>query len=496
MVTMQTEDRGSNRTQRPGGAEFRRFIGEDWGPRPDGPSRMPAADYTAARRVRLGQEFTGMRLVIPAGSLKVRSNDTDYRFRAHSAFVHMTGLGGEMEPNAVLVLNPIEDESATHEALLFFHPRSPRSSEEFWADSRYGEFWVGARPSLEEMATMTGIETRHIDTLDDVLAKDVGPGQVQIALITQADTVIDEKVSQIRTRAEQTETETLDAKLAEVASELRLCKDEHEINEISHAVDVTHAGFTNIIKSLPDAVEHWRGERVVETAFFNQARLEGNGVGYDTIAASGNHANTLHWIDNDGQVKPGDLILVDAGAEVDSLYTADITRTLPVDGTFTEAQATVYQAVLDAADAAFERANQPGCKFRDVHAAAMEVIAARLEEWGVLPCTAQESIEGPQYHRRWMPHGTSHHLGLDVHDCAQARKEMYLDAELKPGMVFTIEPGLYFRSDDEKVPQWLRGIGIRIEDDVVVTENGVRSLSADIPRTIADIESWMATSWG
>src|SRR5690606_4935969 len=211
-----------------------------------------------------------------------------------------------------------------------------------------------------------------------------------------------------------------------------------------------------------------------------------------TIAAAGEHATTLHWIRNDGEVRPGELLLLDAGVEVESLYTADVTRTLPIDGTFTDVQRKVYQAVLDAADAAFAVA-VPGNRFRDVHAAAMEVIADRLASWGLLPGTAAESLapEGQQ-HRRWMVHGTSHHLGIDVHDCAQARREMYLDAVIEPGMVFTIEPGLYFKADDLAVPEEYRGIGVRIEDDVLVTADGNENLSAALPRRPEDVEAWMA----
>lgn len=491
-MTDKTTDRDSNRSQRPSNQEFRTFIGEDWGPRPEGPGRSSVADYSAVRRANLGKQFIGQRLVIPAGELRVRSNDTDYRFRAHSAFAHLTGLGSELEPNAVLILNPIEGEEATHEAVLYFHPRSPRSSEEFWADSRYGEFWVGARPSLEEMSTMTGIRTDHIDNLPDALAKDLG--QVQLATITQADSKIDAQVQQLREQETLVNGQELDAKLNEATSELRLLKDEWEVAEIQKAIDVTAAGFDDIIAALPRATEHWRGERVIEGAFAQRAREEGNGVGYDTIAAAGNHANTLHWIVNDGSVKDGELVLVDAGAEVDSLYTADITRTLPVNGTFSPEQKKVYEAVLEAAEASLAKANEKGVRFREIHAAAMTVIARYLEEWGCLPGTAEESLAPDgQFHRRWMPHGTSHHLGLDVHDCAQARKEMYVDAELEPGMVFTIEPGLYFREDDEKIPAWLRGIGVRIEDDILVTETGARRLSEDIPRTVTDVENWMKT---
>src|SRR5665647_2166173 len=161
------------------------------------------------------------------------------------------------------------------------------------------------------------------------------------------------------------------------------------------------AGFERIVRNLRRAVSHRRGERVIEATFDGHAREEGNTVGYETIAAAGDHASTLHWIRNDGVVREGDLVLVDAGVEVETLYTADVTRTLPVSGQFTPAQRRVYQGVLDAADAAFAVA-RPGSRFRDVHAAAMEVIAARLEEWGLLPCTAEESLSPDgQYHRRW-----------------------------------------------------------------------------------------------
>ena len=184
--------------------------------------------------------------------------------------------------------------------------------------------------------------------------------------------------------------------------------------------------------------------------------------------------------------------MVDAGVEADSLYTADITRTLPVSGKYTPAQKEIYLAVLEAADAAFAVA-KPGIKFREIHAAAMKVIAQKTADWGILPVSAEESLdENKQFHRRWMVHGTSHHLGIDVHDCAQARKEMYLDAELKEGMIFTIEPGLYFHEDDLLAPEKFRGIGIRIEDDVLVTATGVENLSRALPRDPDEIEAWMA----
>ncbi|MFD6444551.1 aminopeptidase P family protein [Promicromonospora sp. NPDC060204] len=496
-----TADRGSNRSHRPASTAFKNFVMSQWAPRAElGLTPSDAAPFTVARRSALSERLPGARLVIPAGSLKPRSNDTDYRFRPHSAFAHLTGLGTDREPDAVLVLHPVEegtgDSGSNHHAVLYVRPLAPRDNEEFYADARYGEFWVGARPSLADIEALTGIEARHIDELGDALGKDVGDGGVRLLVVTGADEAIEALVEELRLEAGETEDEQLvsDDVLVEATSELRLIKDEYEIQQMREAVARTIEGFEAVVRALPAAKEHRRGERVVETTFDGHARLEGNAVGYETIAASGEHATTLHWIRNDGEVRSGDVLLLDGGVEVDSLYTADVTRSLPVDGEYTDVQRKIYQAVLDAADAAFAVA-RPGTKFRDIHAAAMEVIAARLEEWGFLPdgVTAAEALgEDGQQHRRWMVHGTSHHLGLDVHDCAQARRELYLDGTLEAGMVFTIEPGLYFKADDLAVPEEFRGIGVRIEDDVLVTEDGYENLSAALPRRPEDVEAWMA----
>jgi len=482
-------DRGSNRSQRPTSQAFRDFVASQWAQRDDQPPvREAVADYTGARREAISAAFPGERLIIPAGTLKVRSNDTDYRFRPHSAFAHLTGLGSDEEPDAVLVLEP---EGEGHQATLYFRPQAGRDSEEFYANARYGEFWIGPRPALADLEARTGVACAHLDSLDDAIGKDAG--QVTIRVVPGAETALEARVNELRTEMTSEQAQEADAALAEALSELRLVKDDWEVGQLREAVAASIDAFAEVARALPRAVGHPRGERVIEGAFFARAREEGNGIGYDTIAAAGNHATTLHWIRNDGQVRPGELVLVDAGVEMDSLYTADITRTLPVDGTFTDIQRTIYTAVLDAADAAFAAA-RPGLKFRDVHAAAMDVLAARLAQWGLLPVSAEVSLtpEG-QHHRRWMPHGTSHHLGLDVHDCAQARREMYLDAELKPGMVFTIEPGLYFKADDLAVPAEYRGIGVRIEDDVLVTADGVENLSAALPRRPEDVEAWMSS---
>lgn len=448
----------TNRRQR-FGAGFLETISTGWADRPT-PAMPPReqAPFAARRRAAVSAAFPGRRLVIPAGSLAQRSNDTDYPFRAHSAFAHLTGWGADAEPDSLLVFEPT---AGGHDVSLYFRERADRTTSEFYSNAAIGEFWIGPRPDLGAVAGELGVATAHIDAFV--------PGE--------DDLIVGE-----------------DGEFDRFLSELRLVKDAYEVEQLRLAVDVTAAGFDDIIRELPRATAHARGERVIEGVFHQRARSDGNWEGYDTIAASGPHACYLHWTRNDGAVVPGDLVLIDAGVEVDSLYTADITRTLPVSGTFSPVQRRVYEAVREAADAAFAAA-RPGVPFRTVHEAAMEVIAARVAEWGLLPVTAEEALDADRggQHRRYMVHGTSHHLGIDVHDCAEARREMYYDALLEPGMVFTIEPGIYFQIDDETVPEEYRGIGVRIEDDILMTADGPENLSAAIPRTADEVEAWMAS---
>ncbi|MEK9987258.1 MAG: aminopeptidase P family protein [Aquiluna sp.] len=450
----------SNRSRTPQSKKFMDFIGSQWGEL-EGQEikRWAVAEYAARRRAELAKHFPGKVLLIEAGKPRIRANDTDYRYRPDSAFTHLTGWGSATVPGAVLV---IDARTKTHKEKLFLMPTAGKNSDEFFANPAIGEFWVGPRPTLAQVETQLGIKTADIKKLDKHLETLPKP-------ITQKN-----------------------KKLATTLSEMRFVKDEWEISQMRKAVEITIAGFSDVAASLPVASRKSRGERVVETAFFSRARQEGYDIGYETIAASGPHACILHWTKNDGEVKNGDLILVDAGVELDSLYTADITRTIPVSGKFTKEQRWVYDTVLEAADAAFSVV-KPGIKFREVHNAAIAVIARRVAELGLIPVTAQEALkEENQHHRRYMVHGTSHHLGIDVHDCAQARREHYQDGILEPGMVFTIEPGLYFHANDLTVPESYRGIGVRIEDNVLVTESGCENLSAGLPRRPKEIERWFA----
>jgi len=441
------------------------------------PSRSPMAAAAATRREALMEALPGHTLIIPAGHPRTRSNDTDYPYRPHTAFTYLTGWGAKTVPGSVLILSP--DTPPT----LWVRGPAGRESNEFYANAAIGEFWTGPRPSLTDLASLLGAEVGNLTDLPPVALL----GDHPLAIIRDADPDLTDQVESHR--GGPTETDS-DAELARVVSEMRLVKDDLEIAELREAVHATHRGFDDILRHLPDAIATSRGERIIEGVFHTRARAEGNDVGYNTIAASGAHSCILHWVDNDGAVALGDLLLVDAGVERDSLYTADITRTLPVNGRFSDIQRRVYEAVLAAADRAIAHI-RPGVTFRSVHDEAMVAISQALEAWGFLPVTAQESLRPDAgYHRRYMIHGTSHHLGLDVHDCADARRETYMDGVLESGMVFTVEPGLYFQPDDLTVPEAWRGIGVRIEDNIVVTESGSINLSAAIPRTAPAVEAW------
>lgn len=478
----------SNRSTTPVSSSFKDFISSGWADRAaDSPAPREQSPFAAARRDRISKLHPGKRLVVPAGAAKVRSNDTDYPFRAHSTFAHLTGWGADAVAGSVLVLEPTAD---GHDATLYFREAAGRDSDEFYANPDVGEFWTGARPSLAHVAADLGLATANLDGFAAVLEST----DANTLLVREADRDLTDQVDGLRLLAAEADDldHDGDVELARDLSELRLVKDSYEIAQMRLAVDATKQGFDDVIADLPQIVAHERGERLVEGTFNRRARADGNTVGYDTIAASGPHACILHWTRNDGPVVAGDVILLDAGIELESYYTADITRTLPIGGTYTEVQRRVYEAVLEAADAAFAIV-RPGIRFREIHAEAMKVIAAKTAEWGLLPVSAEESLEPDnQFHRRYMVHGTSHHLGIDVHDCAQARRDLYLDGVLEAGMVFTIEPGLYFQPDDLTVPEEYRGIGVRIEDDILVTESGAENLSVGIPRTADDVEAWLA----
>jgi Xaa-Pro aminopeptidase len=281
-----------------------------------------------------------------------------------------------------------------------------------------------------------------------------------------------------------------DAELARVIAELKLVKDEWEIAQLRDAIDATVLGFEDVARALP--ADRAVSERLIEGVFGLRARHDGNGVGYSSIVGAGAHGTILHWIHNTGSTAPGELLLMDMGVEGPHLYTADVTRTVPVSGTFSPLQRQVYDIVYASQQAGID-AIKPGVGFKDVHLTCMRVLAEGLHALGVLPVSVDEAMSPEStLYRRWSLHGFGHMLGTDVHDCAKAREEKYREGELDEGYVLTVEPGLYFQPEDDLVPAELRGIGVRIEDDVLVTAEGAVVLSSGLPRRSDDVEAWLA----
>lgn len=426
---------------------FTEYIAQGW----DSPARTPglvpgAAEAAAAHRARLAEALPGATVVVSAGRAPTRSNDTAYDFRVDSDFYWLTGCATE---NAVAV---VRDGAAT----LYLPPPARPGDTGFYADAAYGELWVGPSPSLAEWSAALGV---------DVLPLPDYAGPPDGAL-----------------PAEAPETR-------QVLSELRMIKDEWEIGQLREAVDRTVEGFAAVLAELPTAIAGG-GERWLQGTFDRYARTHGNGPGYASIVGSGPHAPTLHWVRCDGPVLPDELLLLDMGVETRGHYTADVTRTFPASGAFSPAQRQVHDLVERSHRAGLAEV-APGRPFTAFHHAAMEVIARGLHDWGLLPVSVDEALsEAGQHHRRYLICGIGHHLGLDVHDCAQSRHEAYQGARMTPGMVLTVEPGLYFHAHDRTVPPELRGIGARIEDDLLVTRDGAEILSAALPIDATGLENW------
>lgn len=453
------------------------FMVTDWAPRMGSPEPIADVERFAARRAALSAKFPGDVLIVPTGHEKVRANDTAFRFRPTSDFYYLTG---NVEADCVLVMTPA---GAGHDAVLYVEPNPGKTDATFFTDRAKGELWVGPRLGVPESAVRFGVATHGLPALlDDLRVLNREDAARPFRLLRGIDSQLEAILPSQSDR---------DGEFAAALSEMRLIKDDAEISELQAAIDATRLGFEDVIRALPAATT----ERWVEGVFNLRARVEGNDVGYGTIAASGSHACTLHWTSNDGALRRDELLLLDAGVEARTLYTADITRTLPIGGTFSPEQREIYALVLAAQDAGFA-ACRPGNDFMEPNRAAMRVLAHGLERLGILPMGAEEALcETNLFYKRYSLHNVSHMLGLDVHDCAAARKETYKYGKLEAGMVLTVEPGLYFQLDDLTVPERYRGIGVRIEDDVLITSDGHRVLSAAIPRATDAVETWMRDLW-
>jgi Xaa-Pro aminopeptidase len=410
----------------------------------------------------------------------LRTHDTHHPYRSDSSFFYLTGCS---EPNSVLLLLFGNSHASSYEEILYTSPNFGFSTEDdrFYASREKGALWVGHSPTPHALATSLGIQAG--EPIENFIARMKNfSGHVRI--MTNANTYIKQALAALPNAQSIVEQ---NPELIQNISRMRLCKDRSERSQIRQACAITASCFRSAVRSFPRS----RFEYQIEAAILARARYHNCQPGYPSIVAAGAHACILHWTRNHGKINPSDLVLIDAGMEIPTLYTADITRTLPKSGQFTPLQKQIYQAVRAAQQAAFAEI-YPGNHFMAPHQAATKVLIAFLCETGILNGNP-ELLQDERYahYRRYTLHGTSHMLGLDVHDCPHVP---YKHTTLQAGMVLTVEPGLYFQPEDQHIPPAWRGIGVRIEDDVMVTDHGYEVLS-DLPRDAEDVEIWMQDIW-
>ncbi len=425
------------------------------------------------RRQRLLDRLGDGVLLLPTAKLQIRNGDVFHSFRPDSDFYYLTGLE---EPEAVLAAYRLS--RRRHHAILFVRPRDPE--REIWDGPRLGPAGARRKLGVEEARPLSELYPRIEELLSEGPRLFYRLGRDET--MDRSLATVFERIAIQKYRGNPSAHPAIEDPRPAIA-EARLIKDRHEVEALEKAAAIAAAGHSRAMSAVAPGMMEYELQAELEAEFRRRGSKRN---GYDSIVASGKNACILHYVSNSRRMRVGDVVLLDAGAEA-GYYTADITRCFPVSGSFTEPQAEVYRLVLRAQKAAI-RAVGPGRVWNAPHRAAVRAIVRGLLDLGILRGRRGALIAKEAY-RRWFMHGTSHWLGMDVHDAGG-----YLDGEgkprrLRPGMVLTIEPGLYFGPKDRRVPKKYRGMGIRIEDDVLVTRGGSRVLTTAAPKEIRDIEA-------
>ena len=410
--------------------------------------------------------------IITSAPEAVRSNDTEYRYRQDSDFYYLTGF---REPESIAVVAPSHPE---HKYVLFVRPRDPEQ-----------EVWTGRRAGVEGAKELYGADAAYtFDEFKQKLGELInGASNVYYRLGTHADLddLLVKRIGWMRARSRHYRAPDRITDPGALLHEMRLVKNEEEIALMQRAADIAAEAHLEAMKAARPGVKEYELEALIEYVF---RRAGATAPAYNTIVGGGANATVLHYTDNDAELKDGDLLLIDAGAEYRG-YASDITRTFPVNGRFTAAQREVYEVVL-ATQAACVEMVRPGVTMEELFGRAARMLTEGMVRLGLLAGDVEKLVEEKTYKRFFM-HGLGHFLGMDVHDVGRYQRDGKA-RPLEPGMVITVEPGLYIAETAENVPDKYRGIGIRIEDDVLVTPEGRRVLTDKVPKRIEEIERLMA----
>jgi len=433
--------------------------------------KLDQQNYRERRKQLLEKMPEGSIMVIAAESLKTRNNDAEYPFRQSSNFYYLTGFN---EPDALLVMAKGEEAAVT----LFCPPRDPDM-----------EIWTGYRAGPEGCVERFGADQAfNLDEIDERLPKMID-GASQLLYPIARDKALDARVKgwletlgrSVRSGAVLPQTLADSDRLLH---EMRLFKSAAEIEVMQRAATISATAHCQAMIACKPGIYEFQLESVIQAYCGSQgARFQA----YTPIVAGGANACILHYIENDQPIADGDMVLIDAGCELDN-YASDITRTFPANGRFSDEQAAIYDLVLKANEACIE-AVRPGTCWDSLHQLSVRILTEGLIELGLLQGDLDELIEAGAFRRFYM-HRIGHWLGMDVHDVGDYR----VDGEwrkLAPGIVTTIEPGIYIAPDDHSVEERWRGIGVRIEDDVLVTEQGSKVLTAGVPKLRSEIEALM-----
>jgi len=436
---------------------------------------MTAAEYKRRRRRLAAAMQPGSIALLAAAPESVRNRDVHYPYRQDSDFFYVTGF---LEPEALAALVPGRKEG---ELVFFCRPRDPEQA-----------LWVGAYVGVEGLLRDFGADEAHpIDQLDEILPK-LLEDRDRVYYPAGKDPALDQRlmkwVNVVRGKVRSgVRAPTEFVVLERLLSEQRLLKSKAELKIIRQAVRISAAAHRRLMRLCRPGL--WEYQLEAEFVRICAAR-GGRFQAYPPIVGSGANACVLHYVDNRHRLEDGDLVLVDAGCELAG-YASDITRTFPVNGRFSPPQRELYELVLAAQEAAIAKA-VPGNRWNHIHQAAVRTLTGGLAELGLLAGgrKAVPKLIKEEKYKPYFPHRTGHWLGMDVHDVGDYRVAGKW-RRLEPGMVLTVEPGLYISADRTEVPAPYRGIGIRIEDDVLITAEGNEVLSARAPKTVAEIEACM-----
>ncbi|MGH7840125.1 MAG: aminopeptidase P N-terminal domain-containing protein [Candidatus Binataceae bacterium] len=430
---------------------------------------MSSNEIFAERRKRFLDALGGALAILPSAPIAIRSGDVEFIYRQDNDFYYLTGF---TEPDAVALFAPGQPD----EFILFVRPRD-----------KSRETWTGRRAGLEGAVADYGAAKAYvIDELPRVLPAFLDRAEriyFPLGLNPAADSRVLEMIkaaAAMRPRTGCGPHAILDPR--EILHEMRLFKRPEELATMRRAIAISHAAHEAAMREARGGMMEWEVEALVNYTFRKRGAA---GPSYPSIIASGPNAATLHYINNDRAMCTGELLLIDAGCEYD-FYASDVTRTFPIGAAFTPLQRDLYEIVLAAQLKAIEMI-KPGVKFDDPHGAAVRILVEGMCHVGLLKQSPEEALEQGAFRRYYM-HRTSHWLGMDVHDVGLYRVGGH-SRTLEPGMILTAEPGIYVAPDDEDAPEEFRGLGIRIEDDVLVTPDGREVLTAAIPKSVAEVEA-------